>query len=101
MVEVLLPILARIVERLKCLNTERERERLMEQYLEERAALEMKYSDICKPLYEERGNVVAGRLDEEIEKIHKEGGGEKEEEGEKGDNDNAREGEEREGAASL
>ena len=61
------------VERLKCLNTERER--VMEQYLEERAALEMKYSDLCKPLHKERGNVVAGRLDDKTEMIHKEGGG--------------------------
>ena len=35
------------VEHLKRLNTGRER--VMEQYLEERAALEMKYSDLCKP----------------------------------------------------
>ena len=38
---VLPPLVARIVERLKCLNTERERERVMEKYLEERAALEI------------------------------------------------------------
>ena len=50
----------------------------MGKYLEERAALEMKYSDMCKPLYKERGNTVAGCLDDEIERIHKEGGGEKE-----------------------
>ena len=65
----------------------------------------MKYSVLCKPLYEERGNVVTGRLDDKIERIHKEGGGEKEEEGSKGDNnggdDDAGEGEEREGAAAL
>ena len=68
----------------------------MGRYLEDRAALEMKYSDLCKPLYKERGNVVAGRLDDEIKRIHKEGGGEKEEEGLKGDgggNDDVREGE--------
>ena len=45
----------------------------------------MKYLDICKPLYKEGGNVVARRLDDETEKIHKEGRGEKEEEGLKGD----------------
>ena len=45
----------------------------------------MKYSDLCKPLYKERGNVVSGRLDDKIERIHKEGWGEKEEEGLKGD----------------
>ena len=79
------PLVARRVERLKCLDTERER--VMERYLEERAALEMKYLNLCKPLYEERGNVVAKRLDDEIERIHKELGGEKEEEGSKGDDD--------------
>ena len=42
--------------------------------------------DICKPQYEEGGNVVARRLDDETEKIHKEGRGEKEEEGPKGYN---------------
>ena len=63
--------------------------------MEYRAALKMKYSDLRKPLYEERGNVVAVHLDDEIERIHKEGGGEKEEEGPKGDDDgdNAGEGE--------
>ena len=50
----------------------------MERYLEERAALEMKYLDLCKPLYEERGNVVSGCLDDEIERIHMEGGGDPE-----------------------
>ena len=55
----------------------------MEQYLEERTVLETKFSDLCKPLYEEIGNVVAGRLDDETKRIHKEGGGEKEEEGSK------------------
>ena len=54
-----------------------ERERVMEQYLEERAALEMKYSDLCKPLYEERGDVVSGCLDDKIERIHNEVGGKK------------------------
>ena len=55
------PLVARRVERLKCLITERER--VMEQYLEDRATMEIKYLDTCKPLYEDRGNVVAGRLD--------------------------------------
>ena len=77
--DVLTPLVACRVEHLKCLNSERER--VMDIYLEERAALEMKYSDLCKPLYEERVNVVAGCLDDEIERIHKEGGGKKEEEG--------------------
>ena len=47
----------------------------MKKYLEERAFLEMKYLDLCKPLYEERGKIVAGHLDDEIEKIDKEGEG--------------------------
>ena len=50
----------------------------MEQYLEEKAALEMKYLDLCNPLYKERGRVVE-RLDENIKSIHKEGDEEKEE----------------------
>ena len=48
--DILLPLVARRVKRIKCLNTERER--VMKKYLEERAALEMKYLDLCKPLYE-------------------------------------------------
>ena len=75
----------------------------MERYMEERAALEMKYSDLCKPLYEDIGNVVAGRLDDKIERIHKEGGGKKEDRSKVNDNigdddggdENAREVEER------
>ena len=47
--------------------------------MEERVVLEMKYLDICKPLYKERGNFVAGLLDDDIKRIHKERGGEKEE----------------------
>ena len=77
--DVLPPLVYRRFERLKCLNTERDR--VIEKYMEERAALEMKYSDLCKPIYEERGNILAGYLDDEIEMIHKEGGGQKEEEG--------------------
>ena len=66
----------------------------------------MKYSYLCEPLYEHIGNVVSGSLDDRIERIHKEGGVEKEEEGSKGDGGGgddsyAREGEEREGATYL
>ena len=66
----------------------------------------MKYLDLCKPLYEERRNVVAGRLDDNIDRIHKERASENEdEERSKGYNDggdeNAGEGEEREGATPL
>ena len=71
--------------------------------MEERETLEMKYLDPCNPLYEERGNFVTGRLDEEIERIHKDGGGEKEVEGSKGDDDDGDTGggEDREGDASM
>ena len=58
-----------------------------------------KYSDLCKPLYKEIGNVVTGRLDDKVERIHREGGGEKGEEGSRvddgGSNDDVGEGEER------
>ena len=67
----------------------------MEQYLEERVALEMKYSDLWKPLYEEIRIVAAVYLDDEIKRIRKEEGVKKEEEGQKGDdsgNGDAREG---------
>ena len=47
--EILPPLAAHRFERLKCLNTERKS--VMERYMEERAVLEMKYSDLCKPLY--------------------------------------------------
>ena len=59
--DVLLPLVARRVEHLKHLNMERER--VMEKYLEERAALEMNNLNPCKPLYKERGNIVYGHLD--------------------------------------
>ena len=71
----------------------------MEKYMEERAALETKYLDLCKPLYEERVKVVSRRLDAEIDRSYKEGGGEKEEKGSKrddnGGNNDTGEGEER------
>ena len=69
------PLVACRVERLKHLNAEEER--VMVQYLEERPVLDMKYLDLCKPLYKERGNFVARSLDNETERIHKEGGGKK------------------------
>ena len=68
--DVLPPLIARRVERLNCLSMGRER--VMGRYLEERAELEMKYSDLCKPLYKERGKIVAGNLDDKIKRIHKE-----------------------------
>ena len=83
--DILPPLAAIRVERLKCLNTERDR--VMELYLGDRASLDMKYLDLCKPLYKEIGNFFARRLDENIERIHKDGGGKKEEEGSNGDDD--------------
>jgi nucleosome assembly protein 1-like 1 len=52
------------VEKLKELNGKRDE--IMEDYLKERAALEKKFSDLCKPLYDERGDIIAGKKDEEI-----------------------------------
>ena len=53
----------------------------------------------------ERGKFIARYLDDKIDRIHKEGGGEKEEEGSKADTDGGNndtgEGKEREGGASL
>ena len=46
--EVLSPLVSRRVESIKCLSTERER--VMERYMEEILAMEMKYSDLYKPL---------------------------------------------------
>ena len=59
--------------------------------------------DLCKPLYKERGNVFSGSLDDVIERIHKEGGGDTEgsKRDDNGGDDNAGEGEEREGATFL
>lgn len=56
-------ILAR-VERLKSLDEQRES--LMTTYLEERAALELKYETLCKPLYDDRAAVACGEKDGEI-----------------------------------
>ena len=67
--------------------------------------LETKHLDLCKPMYKDIGNVVARCLYDYTKSIHKEGRGEKEEEGLKRDdddsNDDMGEGEEREGAESL
>ena len=49
-----------------------ERGKLLEQYLIERAALEQKYNDLMKPLYEKRRDVIAGKCDEEIQKMQSE-----------------------------
>jgi len=60
------PYVVERVETLKELNEQRDK--IMEQYLEERAALEAKYHFLCEPLYAECANVVKGLCDEEIAK---------------------------------
>ena len=67
--DVLYPLLACKVKRLKWLNTKRYK--VTEVYLEEREASKKKYLDICKPLYQERGNFVSGRLYDDIRRIYK------------------------------
>jgi len=57
----------RRVEKLKELNDARER--VMEDYLKERAALEQKYLVRNKPLYEKRREVVNGNLDDAIDAL--------------------------------
>lgn len=52
------------VEKMKELNNLRDE--IMEDYLKERAALEKKYSDLCKPLYAERAEIIVGKKDQEI-----------------------------------
>ena len=57
LIGVLPPLVAHRVERLTFLN--KERERIMDQYLKDRAALETKYSDICaKDDDDEEGRMV-------------------------------------------
>jgi nucleosome assembly protein 1-like 1 len=58
------PYVLERVEKLKTLNTQRDE--IMEQYLKDRAALEAKYHDLCKPLYSERAAIIKGEKDEEI-----------------------------------
>lgn len=45
-----------------------EREKTMKEYLKERAALEAKYHELTKPLYDKRADIIIGKLDEEIAK---------------------------------
>jgi len=52
------------VEKLKELH--KSKVQITEQYLIERAALEMKFSDLYAPLYDERAEVVSGKQDVEI-----------------------------------
>lgn len=65
----LLPVaVRRRVEKLKDLNAARES--IMQEYLEERAALENKYSDLCKPLYAQRSDIIKGVMDAAIASEH-------------------------------
>lgn len=59
------PLLLARVQSLQELNTQRDS--IMEQYLQERAALEVKYRTLCEPLYEQRAKVVRGDCDGEIQ----------------------------------
>jgi len=66
------------ITRLKTLNDTRES--ILEEYLAERAALELKYAAKMEPLYDERRKVVNGELDDAVaEKKDGEVAGEKEE----------------------
>uniref|UniRef100_A0A7S4W3L7 Nucleosome assembly protein n=1 Tax=Ditylum brightwellii TaxID=49249 RepID=A0A7S4W3L7_9STRA len=60
------PKVVRRVNKLKELHSQREE--IMNEYLVERAALEKKFAVLCKPLFEQRLDVIEGKLDEEIEK---------------------------------
>jgi nucleosome assembly protein 1-like 1 len=52
------------VETLKEMNAQRDT--IMDEYLKERAVLEKKYADLCKPLFAQRAEVICGKKDEEI-----------------------------------
>lgn len=52
----------------KLQDLDEQREKIMEKYLEERAALEKKYAARLRPLYDTRASIVRGDKDEEIEK---------------------------------
>jgi len=55
------------VNKLKELNETREK--IMEDYLSERAELEKKFASRCKPLYDRRAEIVTGKLDESIKAL--------------------------------
>lgn len=52
------------VEKLREIHAKREE--LLKEYLAERAAMEAKYQELSKPLFEQRERVVGGEMDEEI-----------------------------------
>ena len=55
------PPIRKKVDELKELN--QKRNDFMDDYLKERAALEKKYSEMCKPLYEKRRDIINGKHD--------------------------------------
>lgn len=52
------------VDKLKEIHEEREK--IMKEYLEERAKLEAKYEKLSQPFFEKRKEVIEGRMDDEI-----------------------------------
>mmetsp|Transcript_8773 Transcript_8773/g.11647 ORF Transcript_8773/g.11647 Transcript_8773/m.11647 type:complete len:331 (+) Transcript_8773:119-1111(+) len=54
------------VEKLKDISTSRDS--IMEQYMIERAALEHKFADMVKPMYDERRAIISGEQDDAIAK---------------------------------
>jgi len=60
------PYVLQRVEKLKDLDTKRDE--IMEEYLKDRAALEAKYQGLCKPLFDERLDIIKGDKDDEISK---------------------------------
>jgi nucleosome assembly protein 1-like 1 len=58
------PVLVARVNELLGLNVQRDT--IMEQYLQERAALEQKYKRLCHPLYNQRAQIIAGAMDDQI-----------------------------------
>lgn len=63
------PSVLQRVEKLKQLHEKRDE--IMEQYLVDRAALEAKYQGLCKPLFDERAEIVKGMHDSKIKEEFK------------------------------
>jgi nucleosome assembly protein 1-like 1 len=43
-----------------------QKEKILEEYLKDRAALELKYQALCRPLYVKRSEIISGTMDETI-----------------------------------
>lgn len=56
----------------KLQDLDEQREKVMEEYLAERAALEKKYSTRLTPLYNKRASIIRGDMDKEIEEEEEE-----------------------------